>query len=637
MSKRRRRATPRGDAAALAVSATLATSEWPRALVGAASLILLCVTLATFWPVREQGAIPFDDPRYLTENSVVQSGLTLEGARWAFGSSRAYNFHPLTWFSHMLDVELFGMALGAHHLSNVAHHALASLLLFWILVHLTGLPGRAFAVALLFAIHPLRVESVAWLAERKDTLSAVLWMATLLCWGRHARGHGRAWYWIALGVYLLGLLAKPMLVSLPLVLLLLDGWPLRRFVTAEKEGARGSTVWRLVREKVPFFLAAAALSVLTLFAQAAIAKPLDAISLSLRAVNALVTPVLYLRMVFWPTELAIFYPYDAHRLPAALVFGSALLLVAVTVVSWCLRHRHPYLLVGWGWYLVTLLPVLGLVQTGLQSRADRYTYLPSVGIALMVVWGVAELLGRRRPRRARLEGALLLALAAVGMLARTRDQLATWRDPRVLYQHAIAVTEGNHWAHYNLAQWQLRTGDVAGAAQHFAATVALDPVNANAWRNLGLLQQESGGTAQALESLARAVALEPSNVFALRDYALAALAAGEVELASRLADRALEAAPADLAPEQLAGLYYCRGIARLRLEDAEQAEHALRQALVHDPRHAPAHNALGTLLAQSRRLADAVRHFELAAEAAPDYAEAQRNLTRARAMLPQED
>jgi Tfp pilus assembly protein PilF len=542
----------------------------------------------------------------------------------------------------MLDVELFGMDLGAHHLSNVAHHALATLLLFWFLYAATGALGPSFAVALLFAVHPLRVESVAWLSERKDTLSATLWMATLLCWLGYTRAKGSTgastaarrslgrWllYGLALATYLLGLLAKPMLVSLPFVLVLLDVWPLRRL---ERDATPRS--WRrwgsLALEKLPFLAAAAGVSWITLQAQAAIIKPLGGYPLADRVANGLVTPVIYLVRMVWPRDLAIFYPYDADRFGGALVAGCAALLVAITACALASRRRLPFLLVGWGWFLVTLVPVVGLVQVGLQARADRYTYLPSVGVLIAVLFGAWQWVGESRRRERAVAFALAAAVAVCGLLlaAATRAQLGTWRDPEALYRHAIAVTSGNDWAHYNLGQWLQRRGEAEAAIEQFAATVAIDPRNADAWRNLGLLRLELGRGADAAEALARAAALRPEDPLTLRDLAAAQVESGRPEEAAALLDRAL-----DLGAQGDGQTLYLRALAALELGSEEAALSLLERAVAAAPQHAPAHNALGTLLARRGRLDLAEQHFAHAIEADPSYPEAQRNLERARAL-----
>ncbi|HUP25093.1 MAG TPA: tetratricopeptide repeat protein [Thermoanaerobaculia bacterium] len=611
---------------------------------GWTSLAVLGLTLAVFgayWPVRQHGAIPFDDPSYVTDNPRVLAGLTWEGARWAFGSVHAHNWHPLTWLSHMLDVELFGLDLGRHHLTSVALHAGAAALLLVFLVGATGTTWPSLAVATVFALHPLRVESVAWLAERKDTLSALLFVLVLVCWTRYLkqttpRGRG-AWYSASLGGYALGLLAKPMLVSLPVVLLLLDAWPFARW-RGSAERARdgdgpgrraetpglGSSVspWRLLLEKLPFFGLATLVALGTLYAQQGVTKSLDSHPLQDRLITAVTSCWVYLGKLAWPRDLAILYPYDAARWESGTVLALGAGLLASTALAVGQARRRGYLCTGWLWYLATLMPVLGLVQVGLQARADRYTYLPSIGVLIAAIWGVRELAVRAIPAagvRHALAAAALVTLALV--LARgTREQLSLWQDPAMLYAHAAEVTRDNEWAHYNLAQVLLRRGDDAGAQRHFHEVTRITPDHPAAWRNLGAIAARAGRREEALEGFARAARASPGDPHARRDLGEALLAMDRLEAAAEAFQRALELRPEDSAAR------YLLGTVRIRQDQIEEGVVLLHRALELDPAHPGAHNALGVVAARQGDLERAARHFVEALRHDPEYAEARRNL-----------
>src|SRR5438093_6101777 len=361
-------------------------------------------TLAVFAPALRHGFVNYDDPEYVTENPRVRAGLSWAGLGWAFAAPHAANWHPLTWLSHMLDAQLFGLAPAGHHASSVLLHAASAALLFGVLEGTTGAPWPSAFVAATFALHPLRVESVAWVSERKDVLAGLCWMLALAAYRRYVRRRGAAAYLLVVAAFVLGLLAKPMVVTLPFVLLLLDVWPLRR-------------PWnvRLLWEKVPLFLLSAAVSALTVVAQrgAGAMASLESLPLGTRIAEAVVAYGAYLEKAFWPTRLAVFYP---HRpLLVAEVATSALVLVVISALALRERRRRPYLLVGWLWYLVVLLPVIGLVKVGEQAMADRFSYLPQIGVLIMVAWAAADAIGSRVVLTA---GAFVALAVCVALTAR---------------------------------------------------------------------------------------------------------------------------------------------------------------------------------------------------------------------------
>lgn len=520
------------------------------------ALGLLALVWAVFGQVRNHAFIDYDDGEYVYENAHVKDGLAAEGVVWAFTTTYAANWHPLTWLSHMADVELFGLDAGWHHLVNVLLHGLNAVLLFLVLRSMTGAPWRSAFVAALFAIHPLHVESVAWVAERKDVLSASFWFLTMGAYVRYARRPGPGRYALVLAALALGLLAKPMLVTLPFVLLLLDVWPLRRVVP----GAPA----RIVIEKIPLLALAAASSVVTVVAQSSksATASLEDIPLGARLAHAAVAYVDYLVKAVWPSRLSVFYPHPAsvgEGTPTLQWVGAIVFLSLVTALAAWQWRRLPYLLVGWLWYLGTLVPVIGVVQVGEQAMADRYTYLPLIGILLIAAWGVPDLVEGWRHARKALVASGVGAVAVLSWLAFV--QAGYWRGPPSLYEHAIAVTRRNFVAWNNLGMYHLNRGELENAADMFREairakpayaiahynlgvalagsglspaamaayreTVRLDPAYVEAWVNLGILYRSIGDFAAAISCHTTALAIRPDDAIAMQDLVLAYAQAGD--------------------------------------------------------------------------------------------------------------
>jgi Flp pilus assembly protein TadD len=530
--------------------------------------LLAAAIFAAYGRVLRFGFVNYDDPVYLATNPHVRDGITWSGVLWAFTHSFAGNWFPLTWISHMLDCQLFGLDAGAHHFTNLAIHAVTTLLLFAVLRRITQARWPSAVVAALFALHPLHVESVAWVAERKDVLGALFWMLTLAAYARYVARPKPSRYAWTLAAFALGLMAKPMLVTLPLVLILLDYWP---FV-------RGFHI----REKLPFFALSAAVSVITYLAhqQANAVVSLEIISLGMRLQNALVSYAIYIAKMFWPTGLAIFYPYPQGSLavPAMLAgLGSA----AVTAAAIWTARRQPYLIVGWLWYLLTLLPVIGLIQAGQQARADRYMYIPMIGLSIAVVWGAAELL-RAWPQAQMVLAATVCAAYAVV----TFTQVGYWEDGVKLFQRAVDVTGDNYVARFNLAHELREQGDDAGATRQLEEAVRIQPHSGLAHNELGELLGKQGRL----------------------DEALAQLRTAEVSL------------PDD------AALHYRIGILLGTAGQADQAAAELSQSIRLDPSNADAHRNLGISLAMMDWLPEAVAEFRTAVSLKPDDAKARFNL-----------
>lgn len=520
----------------------------------AVSVVLFLLVAAVFWPATGYQFVNFDDPQYVTENTHVQAGLTRSSLQWALRSTETGNWHPLTWLSHLLDCQAFGMRPRGHHLTSVLLHAVNAVLLFVVLRIMTATTGPPMLAAGLWALHPLRVESVAWVAERKDVLSACLGLLALWAYARYAirdrqpvpsglgnsqaqnpesrerrlhsvqeatrttsylsrfavaaspsTPHALCWYLLALLFFALSLLCKPMLVTLPLLLLLLDHWPLRRF-SASRPGSRRTILARLVVEKAPFIGLALAASVVALLAQSAAQSLEDRFSLSSRLANAALACCRYLGQLFYPANLCVYYPHPGTW-PSGQVVAAVSVLVAISVVVGALRRQKPYLAIGWFWFLGALVPVLGLVQIGGQAMADRYTYVPSMGLFILLAWAVPHLASRRGGLSIVWLPALVAMVACVVL---TRQQLGFWRDSETLFRRALAVTEQNSLAHVNLGEALLGTKRYEEAIGHFRQALAIDPGSATAHYNLGVGRFRQGRVEDALSEFQTAVALNPA-------------------------------------------------------------------------------------------------------------------------------
>ena len=491
------------------------------------SLVLIAATFIVFWQVRHHQFVSFDDYRYVVENPYVVRGLTFRSVIWAFTATHASNWHPLTWLSHMLDCGLYGLNPGGHHVTSLLFHIASTLMLFLVLKQMTGALWRSGFVAALFALHPLHVESVAWVAERKDVLSTFFWMLTMWAYFRYVQRPGFNRYLVVLLSFILGLLSKPMLVSLPFVMLLLDYWPLCRFQFGQLMGNgnsrmqrslssidRRSSVFHLILEKVPFFVLSAISSFLTFYAQekgGAIGS-LAFLPLGTRIVNALVSYVSYIWKMIWPQHLALLYPYP-ERFPIWEVVGAGLLLVGISVLVMRAARGRPYLLVGWLWYLGTLVPVIGLVQVGAQAMADRYTYVPLIGLFIMVAWGLSDFLKGWRYRR----GVLAISagvLFSILMIV-TWVQVQYWENSIVLYKHTLEVTVNNYLIHNNLGIVFFRQGKYQEAANQYNEALRINPNSAEAHYNLGNAYLMIGDRGLALREYEILKTLNPSLANAL--------------------------------------------------------------------------------------------------------------------------
>jgi tetratricopeptide (TPR) repeat protein len=546
-------------------------------------LALMFAMLGVFGNSLTYDFVNYDDPAYITGNDQVKQGLTAETIAWAFTTTRMGNWNPLTWLSHMADVQLYGLNPAGHRLTSVLLHTGSAVLLFLLFQRMTGCLWRSAAAAALFALHPLRVESVVWISERKDVLSTFLFLLTLFAYVRYVGRPGTARYLLVVLLFTLGLLAKPMLVTLPVVLLLLDYWPLNRFRSAHIGGTRplheeGSSVLKLLIEKAPLLLLSAIVSMVTIWAQRheqAMMSVADYPFLS-RLSNAILSYAKYLGMMFWPTDLAVLYPLPAQAQSVSAVL-ALLVLCGVTTAAFLASRRRPYILMGWLWYLVTLAPVIGIIQVGLQSMADRYTYIPSIGIALAAVWGMAD--AAEEWRRWRVLIPLSCFILALFMAATIR-QAAYWENSVTLFSHAVQVTQNNRIAHVNLGDALDRYGryeeamvqyrmalrikpddafanyklandlDLSGrtreALPYYRMSLQIDERNPHIHNNLGIALMRLGNMTEAKDHFIRAIQLDPGLGDAHYNLGLAFVSADRLEDAIRAFTEALRLNPADV-------------------------------------------------------------------------------------------
>ncbi len=466
-------------------------------------ILLAVVTFAVYCGVLYNGFINFDDADYITKNYHVQQGLTLSNIKWAFISIEAANWHPLTWLSHMLDCQIFGQKARGHHLVNLLLHTINVLLLFSILKIMTGRMWQSAFVATIFAVHPLNVESVAWIAERKNVLSTIFWFLTIWGYYKYVKSRSVGWYITTLFLFALGLMAKPMLVTIPLVLLVVDYWPVGRFDGIQTDKKQ---LLKLIIEKTPFFILSAASCVITIAAQrtgGAIAK-MDILPLTARLANAVVSYGRYIAKMFWPNKLAVIYPLELKDLTVLKVAGSVSLIIIISILAIALSRKYKYLLTGWLFYLITLLPVIGLVQVGEQSIADRYTYVPLIGLFVIIVWWAADILRGLKYQKIIAGAAAVIIIACLSV--KTFGQLQYWKNGITLFEHTIKVTKNNSLAYYSLGFSYFTDGNFMEAKEAFGNAIRIKPNYAAAYDGWGgaalsyLSQNKENVNRQQLES-----------------------------------------------------------------------------------------------------------------------------------------
>lgn len=608
------------------------------------ALALIALTTTVYWEIRDHGFVSYDDDVYVVSNAHVQRGLNWGNVEWAFTTTSAANWHPLTWLSHMLDVQLFGLNPAGHHLTSLSLHVANVVLLFFVLQMMTGALWPSALVAALFAIHPINVESVAWVAERKNLLSTTFWLLTMWAYVRYASQPSWNKYLVVCASFGLALMCKPMVVTLPFALLLLDYWPLDRLKStfaesandkADKSNKRGKeveakrayprrSVSQLMIEKTPLLLLAAASSVITVSAQqtGGAVGTTEVFPLSVRFENAAVSYAHYLLDVIWPFRLAVFYPHPRSSLPVWQVGLAALVLLGITAIVVRRMLRSRYLPLGWLWYLGALIPVIGIVQVGLQSRADRYAYVPLIGIFVVITFYVAEWAKGHATRGNQL--AIAAACILIALAIATRVQASYWRNSSTLFQRAVEVTKDNYVAHNNLGELLAQQGNLDEAAAHFAAALEINPSFAHARHNMGMILVQRGKLDEAISEFSKAVEIEPAFTDAYNKLGAALASRGKLDEAIANFSKAIEINPAyGSAHANLGSAYEQQG----RTADAIAAYSRAVQFTADTTMAAQTHFKLGRLLAKIGKRKEAIQHYTEAVRLKPDFTQAQKALS----------
>ena len=592
---------------------------------------LVLAIFVAFEPLLRNGFVNYDDDHYVTENPYVKGGITHRSLVWAFTSPHYSMWHPLTSLSHILDCQLFGLKPFWHHFSSLLLHIANTLLLFWVLTKMTGAFWPSAFVAAVFGLHPLSVESVAWVAERKNVLSSFFWMLTIAFYIRYTRHISVGKFLIVILVFSLGLLAKPMVVTLPFVLLLLDYWPLGRFEGVSQSqnlqqseslevNYQGASLRQLIGEKIPLFVLAAVVSVITFIVQrtGGAMRSGEGIPFVYRITNALVSYISYLFKMVYPVHLAVLYPHPRDSLPAWKPIISLVILIIISVAVIYSGRRRRYLVVGWLWYLGTLVPVLGLVQVGGQAMADRYTYLPLIGIFIIVAWGCDELLSRWRFRRTALT--LTAAVVIASLILCTRKQLSYWQDSFTLYNHALEVTEDNFVMHNNFGGILLNQGRFEEALMHFDRALKIRPQYYNARSNKARALVDLGRVDEAIAIFTELLKYKENRADIYNYLGLAYAEKGELDLAVQTFNKALE-----LKYDHVKAINNL-GVALKNQGKIDQAVEQWQRALSLEPDYENAHYNLGLTMAQRGKYDEAIEHFNKALEVKPNWPEARYNL-----------
>ncbi len=576
-------------------------------------LILALIIFAVFFQVHSFGFINLDDPGYVSENPNIQAGITLNAVKWAFTTIHTGYWHALTWLSYMLDWQLFGLNAGGYHITNLIFHIANTLLLFIILRQMTKALWQSAFVAALFALHPLHVESVAWIAERKDVLSTFFWLLAMWAYVRYVKNPKLKWYLISLMLFALGLMSKPMLVTLPFVLLLLDYWPLNRISRFNWQ-----TIYRLILEKIPFFFLAAVLSVVTFIAQhsSGAISSLTGISIKSRVCNALISYVQYIEKMFWPTHLAFFYPYPAH-ISISYAMISAGFLLAVTIFILLFSKKHRYLFTGWFWYLGTLLPVIGLVQVGSQAMADRYTYIPLIGLFIIITWSLPEMLAKWSSRKAAIWISSLICISILAVC--TFYQTRYWKDSLTLCRHALEVTKNNYQAHLCMVKPLLEQNRIDDAVLHGREAVRINPDDVHAINALGSALYKQGKIDDVVRCFRKVLEMDPGDPTA--NLNLAAVLVTKGSFAEAVAHYRIAGSAVNT--PRIHGDF---GYALARLGQFRQAAQEYRKACSADSNDPNTLNDFGFALAHSGEYNEAISLYNKALQIAPDFVDARINL-----------
>ncbi|HEU0275865.1 MAG TPA: tetratricopeptide repeat protein [Candidatus Udaeobacter sp.] len=627
--------------------------------------VLALLTLAVYWRLQQNDFINFDDNVYITENPAVLGGLTWPDVKWAFTTGYTGYPHPLTWLTHQLDYQFYRNWAGGHHLTSVAIHVANTVLLLLFLWRTSGFVWRSAFVAAVFALHPLHVESVAWIAERKDVLCGFFFFLTLHAYVSYVKERSPLYYLLALLCFVAGLLSKPMIVTLPFVLLLMDIWPLRRLLLGanKRNSAPSVTVLALIVEKIPFFVLAILWSVVTLIVQkqgGGLAR-IETVDTGTRIANAIVSYAFYIWKTFAPQNLALFYPYS-RQLPWSAVLASIALLVLISVFCFYRRNTSPFLLVGWLWFLGMLTPVIGLLQAGAQARADRYTYLPQTGLIFAFTWAISDLAKSWPRQRALLAGTAAIALSLLAW--RTWERTSIWHDSESVWRNALAATTANYTAHVQLCDALLKKGRIDEAIAEAEMSLQIHPNGAEGHSNLAIALSRKGDMENALAHLQRAVELKPNRPKLHYNIATALAEKGRLDEAISHYEQEIQIQPefaeahnnlgtallrkgrlddaldhfekAIAANPRLAKAYYNAGIVLVAKNRPSEAVDLLQQALQVNPTDADARIELGVAWSQAGRVDLAISAWEKALESDPDNLSAAYDLAWVSATFPDE-
>ena len=641
------------------VTANMVDTKTDFRIVFLVCLCLIAVIIIPYLQVINFDFVSYDDELYVTENPYVQKGISPEGIQWAFTTFHSANWHPITWLSHMLDCELYGLNSGAHHWTNVEFHIANTVLLFLILFMMTQELWKSAFVAALFALHPLHVESVAWVSERKDVLSTFFGLLTIAAYCSYVKKSSAKYYMLVIAFLSIGLMAKPMLVTLPFVLLLLDYWPLKRFQYPKNENndlsQSGKKIYvgfkglmRLILEKIPLFIPVAISCVLTFLAQKSESAltPLGALILKDRIANALVSYVTYVFKAFWPSKLAVFYPHPGNT-PAWQITVAALLIAVAILLSIRTVKKYPYIAVGLFWYLGTLVPVIGLVQVGNQAMADRYTYIPLIGLFIIFTWGVSDLLKKWHCRKPFF--GIFATIILTALISNTFFQLRYWKNSITLFENAVKVTKNNYKSQNNLGTAFVAV-DLDEAISHYKAALKMKPDYAVALYNLGNVFIMKGETDKAIEYYMKALHIKPDYLDVLNNLGTAFINKKKYDHASLYLKRALELNPRQTGVRNnLANVLFMQGkhdeavlqyqeILKFNPENADAhynlayvltIEGRINKAILHyeetiriNPRYSKAHYNLGNILLNQGKIKEAFTHFAETVKFKPDYAPA---------------
>jgi protein O-mannosyl-transferase len=599
-------------------------------------LFLVVITLAVYWPLQNYGFVNFDDDLYMTENPHIQKGLTLKSITWAFSFSEKEDtyWHPIAWLSHALDCQLYGLQSGKHHLTSLMFHIANTLLLFMVFKWMTGAFWRSAFVAALFAIHPINVDSVAWVAERKNVVSTFFWMLTMLSYVYYAKKPALGRYLLTFLMYVLGLLTKPMLVTLPFVLLLLDYWPLKRLLYGQpsknKRGGHTKTaipeykqfsLFHLIVEKIPFFILTGLSIGLSSFSVQKQISLASSAAMDLRIANASVSYVKYIGNMFWPQGLTVFYPYP-RMVPVWETIGAVLLLVFVSFFAIRSIQKAPYFIIGWLWFLGTLFPVLGLVQVGLwPAMADRFAYVPLIGLFVVFAWGAPQICQNWRYRTICFSASAFFLLLVLTIV--TRKQVGYWKNSITLFEHNLRFTSNNHVAHNNLGDALYKHGHTDEAIEHYLQALQIRPDFVKAHNNLGVALNKQGRTEEAIEHYLHVLQVRPDDVEAHNNLGVTLDKQGRTDEAIEHYLQVLRINP------EVVEAHYNLGNALNKQGRTDEAIKHFLEVLRIKPDFDQAHNNLAIALLSKGNIEEAIAHFRKALSINPDNINIKNNLKKA--------